>query len=134
MYLLDTNICIYLIKNRYPSLTEQIRKISPNEAAISAITLYELEYGSYKSKWGERTRDKFHTFLSPLSVIPFEPADAQAAGCIRAALEEEGNPIGPYDLLIAAQAYARNMTVVTHNMREFSRIPGLKVEDWVRLS
>ena len=134
MYLLDTNMCIYLMKDSFPSMTERLLSHSPEEFAISSVTLFELEYGAAKSKWGERTRDNLYAFLSPFTILPFDADDAVAAGCIRALLAEQGNPIGPYDVQIAAQAYARGLTVITHNADEFSRIPGLKVEDWVLMA
>lgn len=134
MYLLDTNICIYVLKNQIPSLTARLLSESPDDVAVSAITVYELEYGAAKSRWGDRTRDKLYAFLSPFTTIPFDAADAAVTGYLRALMAHKGSPIGPYDIQIAGQALARGMTVVTHNIKEFSRIPGLKVEDWVSLS
>lgn len=130
MYLLDTNICIYLIKNTYPSMTERVFSTDPSELCISAITLYELEYGAAKSKWSEQTRQKLYMFLAPFTILPFDGKDAVNAGTIRANLEKEGNPIGPYDIQIAAQGLARNLIVITHNTAEFNRVPGLRKEDW----
>lgn len=134
MYLLDTNICIYVMKNSFPSLTERLLNTDPANVAISAITVYELEYGAAKSRWGDRTRDKLYAFLSPFSVLPFDAYDAAAAGYLRCLLAQQDSPIGPYDIQIAAQAFARDLTVVTHNTKEFARIPDLKVEDWISLS
>lgn len=134
MYLLDTDVCIYLMKNSFPILTKRVLKTSPDEVAVSSITLFELEYGASKSRWGERTRDKLYTFLSPFTVLPFDANDAICAGSLRSYLAHRGNPIGPYDIQIAAQGLARDMTVVTHNTNEFSRVPGLKVEDWIQMS
>ena len=134
MYLLDTNICIFVMKNRFPALTDTLLGKNPDDIAISSITLYELEYGAAKSRWGEKTRDKLYAFLSPFSILPFDANDAVAAGYIRAMLAEQGSPIGPYDVQIAAQAYARDLIVVTHNTAEFSRIPNLRIEDWTGLS
>lgn len=134
MILLDTNTCIYVMKNKYTSLTEKLLRHDPEQIAVSAITLHELEYGAAKSRWGERTRDKMHAFLAPFTILPFNATDAIAAGNIRAFLVSEGTPIGPYDLMIAAQAVVRGMTVVTHNTKEFMRVPDLKLEDWVVIS
>lgn len=131
MYLLDTNICIYLMKNTYPHLLDRLLSIDPGDAAVSSVTVYELEYGAAKSGWGERTRENLRLFLSPFEILPFDAGDAVAAGRIRAFLAAQGNPIGPYDIQIAAQGIARGITVVTHNTREFSRVPGLRLEDWV---
>lgn len=133
-YLLDTNICIFLLKNSFPAMTDCMLRHDPDDFAVSSITLFELEYGASRSKWGERTRDALYSFLAPFALLPFDPDDAIAAGKIRALLEAQGTPIGPYDLQIAAQAYARQLTVITHNADEFSRVPGLRTEDWVILS
>ena len=133
-YLLDTNICIFLMKNSFPSMTDRMLRLDPDDFAVSSVTLFELEYGAAKSKWGERTRDDLYAFLSPFAVLPFDSDDAIAAGKIRALLEAQGIPIGPYDLQIAAQAYTRRLSVITHNTDEFSRVPGLRAEDWVILS
>ena len=130
MYLLDTNICIYLMKNKYPPLTERIFSHDPSEFLISSVTVYELEYGAEKSSWGETTRQKLAMFLSPFTIIPFNGEDAVSAGRIRGYLEKIGKPIGPYDIQIAAQGLVRNATVITNNFNEFSRVPFLSVEDW----
>ena len=130
MFLLDTNICIYLMKNTYPALTASLLAKDPPEIMISSVTVFELEYGSSKSNWGERTRSNLYAFLSPFTVLPFDAKDAVTAGQIRAYLVKLGTPIGPYDLQIAAQGLARDLTVITHNTSEFSRIPGLRMEDW----
>ena len=131
MYLLDTNICIYLIKNSYPFMTEKVFSYEPSDIAISSITVFELEYGAAKSKWGEETKRKLAVFLSPFTILHFSTEDAIAAGQVRAELEKSGRPIGPYDTLIAAQGISRGLTVVTHNTNEFIRVPGIKLEDWV---
>lgn len=131
MYLLDTNICIYLIKNSYPFMTEKVFSYEPSDIAISSITVFELEYGAAKSKWGEETKRKLAVFLSPFTILPFSTEDAIAAGQVRAQLEKSGRPIGPYDTLMAAQGISRGLTVVTHNTNEFIRVPGIKLEDWV---
>ena len=134
MYLLDTNICIYLIKNSYPFMTEKVFSYEPSDIAISSITVFELEYGASKSKWGEETKRKLAVFLSPFTILHFSTEDAIAAGQVRAELEKNGRPIGPYDTLIAAQGISRGLTVVTHNTDEFIRVPGIKLEDWVTTS
>ena len=130
MFLLDTNICIYLMKNTYPKLTERLFSHSPSQMAVSSITVFELEYGAAKSKWSEKTRLNLELFLAPFTIIPFDGKDAVIAGQVRRYLEKEGTPIGPYDLQIAAQALSRDMTVITHNVNEFCRVPGIKTEDW----
>ena len=102
MYLLDTNVCIYFMKNTYPRLTQRLLSHDPSELLISSLTVLELEYGAEKSNWGDRTRQKMALFLAPFTILPFETNDALSAA-----------------------------TVVTHNTGEFSRIPELKLEDWV---
>ncbi len=131
MVLLDTNICIYFMKNAYPRLTERLLSRDPAELLISAVTVFELEYGAAKSGWGEKTRQKLAVFLAPFNILPFTADDAVAAGRLRGHLERQGTPIGPYDLQIAAQGLSRGIPVITHNTTEFSRVPNLKVEDWV---
>ena len=130
MYLLDTNICIYFMKNTYPRLTEKIFSYDPSQLAISSITVYELEYGASKSKWGEQTRQNLRMVLAPFNILPFDSNDAFMAGKIRAQLERKGTPIGPYDIQIAAQGLARDLIVVTHNTDEFRQVADLAVEDW----
>ena len=129
-YLLDTNICVYAINNRHPKLTNKLLTILPDEIAISSITVGELEYGAAKSKWGDRTRQTMYAFLSNFAILPFDNTDATCFGNLRAALAYAGTPIGAYDVMIAAQGLTKGLTVVTHNTEEFSRVPGLKLEDW----
>lgn len=131
MYLLDTNICIYFMKNKYPALSTKLFSCNPSELIISSVTVFELEYGAEKSNWGDRTRQKLAMFLTPFTILPFSTEDAICAGKLRGYLEKQGNIIGPYDLQIAAQGLARGLTLVTHNMGEFSRVPNLMLEDWV---
>ena len=131
MYLLDTNIFIYLLKNTYPTLTEKVFFMSPASIVMSSVTVYELEYGAAKSNWGEKTRQKLAQFMAPFTILPFDCDDAVTAGRIRGFLEKQGKIIGPYDYLIAAQGITKGLTVVTHNTWEFERIPDIILEDWV---
>lgn len=131
MYLLDTNICIYAMKNTYPSLTGKLFEIRPSEVFISSVTVGELEYGCAKSKWSDRSRGIMNLFLSAFTILPFDREDAFWFGRLRAALAAAGIPVGPYDIQIAAQGVSRGLTVITHNIGEFSRVPNLKEEDWV---
>ena len=131
MYLLDTNICIYFMKNTYPHLSEMLLSQEPSNLFISSITVFELEYGAAKSNWGEKTRQKLAMFLSPFTILPFNADDAAIAGTLRGHLERKGTPIGPYDIQIAAQGLSRTLTIITHNTEEFSRVPNLILEDWV---
>ena len=132
MYLLDTNICIYAINGKHPALTEKLLSISPDDICISSITVGELEYGAAKSKWSDKTRQTIYAFLSNFTIVSFDENDALLFGRLRAKLADEGTPIGAYDVMIAAQGVSRSMTVVTHNTKEFSRVPGIVLEDWAK--
>ena len=134
MYLLDTNICIYFMKNQYPDLTRRLLSHDPSELMLSSVTVFELEYGTAKSHWGEQTHQKMRLFLAPFTILPFDADDAFSAGRIRGMLAQRGTPIGPYDVMIAGQGLAKNLTVITHNTKEFSRVPGLQLEDWILCS
>lgn len=129
-YLLDTNVCIYLKRNRPTHVAERFAELSPGEVGISSVTLAELEYGVSKSSHHERDRAILDELLQLLVVAPFDRAAASHYGEIRAALERAGTPIGPFDTQIAAHARSLELTLVTHDTSEFTRVPGLKVEDW----
>jgi tRNA(fMet)-specific endonuclease VapC len=133
MICLDTNVVIAVLNDRTsPALARIEAAISAGDTlAISSIVLHELWYGAAKSARPERNAQRITDFLAgPIEVLPFEPADAEEAGEIRAALERAGTPIGPYDVLVAAQARRRDALLVTANEREFARVPRLKFEDW----
>lgn len=133
MYLLDTNICIFLIKNKNPFLIERILKCKKEELFLSSITVAELEYGVSKSQYREKNRQALLDFCADFTnIIDFTTEDTEVYGMIRAYLEKKGIPIGPFDTQIAAQGLSRNLTVITNNTGEFSRVPGLKVEDWTK--
>lgn len=132
-HLLDTNICIYLIKKRPPEVIQRIKQMNPADIAVSAITACELEYGAAKSERPEKNRKALEKFLAAFELVPFDGAAAADYGEIRASLERRGTPIGAMDLLIAAQARSMRLVLVTNNTREFERVPGLCVENWVRL-
>lgn len=134
MYILDTNICIYAMKDIYPNLRKKLLTVNPRDIYISSITVGELEYGAAKSKWKEQNRLNMLLFLSAFNILPFTEKDALISGKIRATLESQGLPIGPYDLLIASQGLSTGFSVVTHNTSEFSRVPSLNLEDWVSAS
>lgn len=134
MICLDTNIAIYVINRRVPSvrlrLAEQLRM--GTEIGLPAIALFELRYGHARSERPAESDRLLVEFLAPgIAILPFEAEDAAHAGDIRAHLESLGTPIGPYDCLIAAQARRRGATLVTANRREFARVPGLMVMDWM---
>ena len=129
--LLDTNICIYMIKNKPPEVRKHFERFVPGDIAISSITVAELQYGVEKSAAREKNALALEAFLLPLEIAPFDMESALAYGKIRAALESQGKPIGSMDMLIAAQAIAQDFTLITHNLKEFDRIPGLRCETWV---
>jgi tRNA(fMet)-specific endonuclease VapC len=129
-YLLDTNICIYLIKKRPLQVLERFRAHSVGEVGISSITVAELEYGVQKSQYREQNRRALAQFLIPLAIVAYDERAAAAYGHVRAALEAKGQPIGAMDMLIASHALGLNVTLVTNNLREFSRIPDLEVANW----
>jgi tRNA(fMet)-specific endonuclease VapC len=131
MYLLDTNICIYIIRNNDQNVVSAFKSKPLFSMKLSAVTLAELEYGASKSQRRERNRLALLNFAAPFEIVPFTDGDAEAFGVVRAALERERRVIGPYDMLIASQALTRDLTLVTNNMREFERIPGLRLENWV---
>ncbi|MBR1812494.1 MAG: type II toxin-antitoxin system VapC family toxin [Lachnospiraceae bacterium] len=131
MYLLDTNICVYAINGRYPSVSRYLLRIPPDHIFLSSITIGELEYGAAKSRWGDKTRQIMHAFLANFRVLDFTEQDTVLFGQLRASLTSLSTPIGAYDVMIAAQSISRHLTVVTHNTGEFSRVPGISLEDWV---
>lgn len=128
-YLLDTDSCVYAIK-REPRIVERLRAHSPEDFGISAVTVAELWFGAAKSTRPKQTRESVDAFLIPFDVLPFGSAAAEAHAEARLHLERKGRPIGERDLLIAATAISLKLTVVTHNVREFSRVPNLPLEGW----
>ena len=133
IYLLDTNICIYIIKKKPPNVLRKFKTYSIGDIGISSITVAELRYGVEKSKYGARNRRAVEQFLTPLAIADFDAKAAQTYGQIRASLESKGTPIGPLDTLIAAHALSLGVTLVTNNTKEFSRVPGLKLENWAAI-
>jgi len=132
VFLLDTDTCSYAMKRTFPGLVEKIRQFAPGELKVSTVTAYELEYGARKSERFEKLNAVIRAFLRNVEVLPFDLSAAREAGMIRAELARAGTPIGAYDLMIAGHARALPATLVTHNVREFSRVVDLPVEDWVR--
>lgn len=127
-YLLDANACIALLNNSSPILAERLRHHKPEEIGLPAPVAYELYYGAFKSR---RTSQNLELLdRVGFEIVPFDQADARMAGAIRSELEASGRLIGPYDLLIAGQARARALVLVTANTREFLRVQGLDCEDW----
>lgn len=129
--MLDTNICIYLIRQRPQSFLDRLRSFPVGDIGISVITLAELQYGVSRSSQPKRNREALEQFLSPLEVALFDRQATIACGTIRTALERKGTPIGAMDLLIAAHALSLGVRLVTDNEREFRRVPGLRVENWL---
>ncbi len=129
--LLDTNICIYLIKRKPPEVLQRFISYAVGDIGVSSITVAELCYGVEKSGRPAQNRQALEQFLLPLVVMPFDDEAAQVYGSIRAELERRGTPIGALDLLIAAHALALDVPLVTNNTAEFRRVPGLRVENWV---
>lgn len=128
-FLVDTNICIYALKQN-PTVLERLLEQKPVDVGLSVITEAELRTGAAKSTSPTRTARLLENFLRPLTVVEFVSADAVAYAQLRAKLERAGTPIGPLDTLIAAQAMARGLTLVSNNEREFRRIGGLRLENW----
>lgn len=129
MYLLDTNTVIYYFKN-LGHVADRLLSHSPDQIAIPAVVVYELETGIAKSTQPEKRRAQLDTLLRTVAIWPFALAEAQATATLRATLEKAGQPLGPMDYLIAGTALAHQAILVTHNTREFSRAPGLTCEDW----
>lgn len=129
-YLLDTNLCIRVLRDRPAGLRERFNA-EAEALCISTITLTELLHGAEKSALPAQRRRDVESFAARLAVLAFDDAAAAHAAQIRAALERQGLPIGGYDLLIAGHARSRGLVVVTGNLREFRRVEGLRVEDWL---
>lgn len=129
--MLDTNTCIALIKRRPPHVMQKFSEYVIGDIGISSVTLAELQYGVAKSLHQEKNREALNEFLLPLEIAPFDEAATEAYGHIRAVLEKQGMPIGPLDTLIAAHSLSLNATLITNNTREFMRVDGLVVVDWV---
>ena len=129
-YMLDTNICIFTIKNK-PQMVREAFNRHHGQLCISAVTLMELIYGAEKSAAPERNLAVIEGFAARLEVRPFDKEAAAHNGMIRSELAKAGKPIGPYDQMIAGHARSRGFIVVTNNLREFERVSGLRVEDWV---
>ena len=132
MYLLDTNIFIDMLRRPDSVAFKHLVPLKPDNVGISAITLAELEYGVHKSANPSRNGQLLIEACTPLTILPFDNAAASAYGWVRSHLEAKGTPIGPMDTLIAAHALSIDATLVTNNMREYKRIKGLRLENWLR--
>ena len=129
-YSLDTNVCIRIINRRSIAARNKLLTVAPEDIVVCSIVRAELFYGSAKSQTPEATRRKQNIFLDPFLTLPFDNRVADVYGRIRSQLERAGTLIGPLDMQIAAIALAHNLILVTHNTREFGRVPGLMLEDW----
>ncbi len=133
IYMLDTNICIYIIKKRPEAVLGKFKKHHISDIGISTITLAELEYGVARSSNPDKNKQALLQFLAPMEISAFDDLAALHYGEIREYLERTGNIIGSMDLLIAAHARSLSITLVTNNTREFKRVPGLKLENWTEM-
>lgn len=131
-YLIDTNICIYIMNHRPLDVINKFKKVELGEIGISAITISELQYGVAKSQHRKYNQVRLNEFTAPLEILPYDNTAAKTYGDIRSDLEKIGQTIGPLDLLIAAHAVSQNLTLVTNHEKEFVRIKDLKVENWTK--
>ncbi len=129
-YILDTNICIYIIKKKPAQVFEKFKVLPLGSVGISSITLAELAYGVKKSAQTEKNQRALDQFLIPLEIVDFDSNSALEYGRVRTELEKNGTPIGPLDTIIAAHVRSMELTLVTNNEKEFKRVSGLKVENW----
>ena len=130
-YLIDTNICIYIMNNHPPEVLEKFKHIDVGEVGISSISVSELHYGACKSKKIEQNIKRLEEFLYPFEILTYDENASREYGKVRSQLEKKGQIIGPLDMLIAAHAISRELTIITNNSKEFRRIRSLKVENWV---
>ena len=129
-YMLDTNICIYVIKHKPETVFQKLQNTNPEDVCISSVTYAELVHGVEKSAAVEKNRLALSMLLANMEILDFDVDAADCYGKIRAVLEKKGTPIGPLDMMIAAHAQSLGYTVVTNNVKEFSRVSALKIEDW----
>lgn len=130
-YMLDTNMCIYIIKKHPENVLNKFKTFDVGDIYISSITHAELMYGVYKSHHQQKNKSALEEFTSPLEIVSFDGDAAKQYGKIRAHLERNGTPIGALDMMIAAHALCLDLVLVTNNKKEFSRVPHLRIEDWV---
>ena len=130
-FLLDTNICIYIIKQKPLEVLQRFNTYQVGDIGVSSITVAELEFGVQKSQFPTKNQQALNQFLLPLTIVDFDRAAAIVYGDIRARLEKLGKPIGSLDTLIAAHALSLHITLVTNNVKEFSRVPNLQIDNWI---
>lgn len=129
-YLLDTNICVFVIRQKSPNVLQRFHQFQPDELGISTVTLGELRYGADKSSNPPKNHAALDAFLAAIEIAEFDAVAADWYGGVRAELEKRGCPIGPLDTMIAAHALRLGLPLVTNNVSEFSRVTGLTIEDW----
>ncbi len=129
-YLIDTNICIYIMNNHPPEVFDKIKHIGVGEVGISSISVSELHYGAFKSRKIKQNIKRLEEFLYPFEILSYDENASKEYGKVRAHLEKKGRIIGPLDMLIAAHAISKKLTIITNNTKEFKRIRSLKVENW----
>ena len=131
-YLIDTNICIYIMNQRPSVVIKKFKRFEPGEIGISTITVSELQYGIAKSLHRDKNQKRLEEFTTPFEILAYDTAAARIYGDIRFQLEKSGKLIGPLDMLIAAHALSRGLVLVTNNEKEFKRIKNLKVQNWAK--
>jgi tRNA(fMet)-specific endonuclease VapC len=131
-YLIDTNICIYIMNQRPSEVIQKFKDLKVGEIGISAITVSELDYGVAKSKSQQQNTKRLEEFLLPFEILSYDEEASRRYGLIRSQLEAQGNVIGPLDMLIAAHALSEDLVLVTNNEKEFNRIETLKIENWAK--
>lgn len=130
-YMLDTNICIYIARRKPVSILRRLERLRAGDIGMSVITFFELTYGAWKSSSVQANLANIERLRTLIPVLPLDAGAADHYGRVRAKLEGQGSPIGAYDLLIAAHALSQRLILVTSNVREFARVGGLRVENWV---
>ena len=130
--MLDTNICIYIIKRKPMEVIERFRLLPISQVCVSSITVSELEYGVIKSSKPAKNHSALAQFMAPIEILPYGDAAAQHYGELRVYLEKHGNPIGALDMLIAAHALSIDCALITNNKKEFERVPHLTIDNWVK--
>lgn len=131
MYMLDTNICIYIKKSKPPQVLAKLKSLNANQVFMSSITYAELFYGAMKSQYPIKNIEQIIALKKAISILQFDEAAAEKYGEIRTDLEKQGLPIGSNDFLIAAHALSKDFTLVSNNLREFNRVKNLKTENWL---
>ncbi len=131
MYVLDTDVCSYLMKRTHPSLIAKVKEFAPKDLKVSVVTVFELEYGARRSDRYDELKRVICAFLGNVEVLALTAEAAKQAGTIRASLADQGQLIGAYDLLIAGHTRSIGGVLVTNNIKEFARVEGLLVENWI---